>query len=171
MPQSTQVTFYLFSDKNGDTETTCLKQVALPCATTDITDDEAELYYHACRQAASFYRQNQKVFIYCPNQEVAQQIDELLWAFEPNSFVAHNLLGEGAPYGAAVEISWQAPTNKRQVLINLTNTVPDFSANFTHIIDFVPRAEKVKQQARERFKIYRQKGYELHNLPVPETPL
>ncbi|WP_286271243.1 DNA polymerase III subunit chi [Thalassotalea hakodatensis] len=118
---------------------------------------------HACFQAANFYRQNQRVFIYTDSQEQAHHIDELLWSFDPNSFVPHNLLGEGQKNGSAVEISWQAPTNRRQVLINLTSTVPNFAQQYSNIIDFVPNDEKLKELARARFKQYRQLGFQVDN--------
>lgn len=118
---------------------------------------------HACFQAAYFYRQRQRVFILAASQEQAHQIDELLWSFDPESFVPHNLLGEGPNNGSPVEISWQAPTNRRNVLINLTSTVPDFAQHFSNIVDFVPHQEQLKQLARERFKAYRQLGFQIGN--------
>ncbi len=137
----------------------------------DQTNNEDKNYHsllHACYQAAYFYRQNQRVFIYCPDQQLAHQIDELLWAFESDSFVPHNLVGEGPKNGAAVEISWQEPTNRRPILINLTSTVPNFANQFSQIVDFVPIDEQLKQNARERFKAYRQLGFQVDNQPVSE---
>ena len=133
-------------------------------------DDATEnsMDYQACMQAAYFYRQNKKVFIYTENQAKAHDIDEMLWAFEPDSFVPHNLVGEGPKYGAAVEISWQAPTGRRPVLINLTSTVPHFANQFSHIIDFVPTDEIQKQQARDRFRACRQFGFQVDNQPAPD---
>ena len=133
-------------------------------------DDATEnsMDYQACMQAAYFYRQNKKVFIYTENQAKAHDIDEMLWAFEPDSFVPHNLVGEGPKYGAAVEISWQAPTGGRPVLINLTSTVPHFANQFSHIIDFVPTDEIQKQQARDRFRACRQFGFQVDNQPAPD---
>tara|TARA_B110000238_G_scaffold195141_1_gene233953 strand:+ start:495 stop:956 length:462 start_codon:yes stop_codon:yes gene_type:complete len=127
------------------------------------------LFLHACLQAAFFYRQKQKVFIYSQDQEKAHDIDEMLWAFDANSFVPHNLKGEGPSYGAPVEISWQAPTGRRPILINLTDTVPDFVGQFSQVIDFVPNDETLKQLARERFKAYRQLGFTLGNQILPQV--
>ncbi|GLX79178.1 DNA polymerase III subunit chi [Thalassotalea insulae] len=123
---------------------------------------------HSCFQAAYFYRQQQRVFIYCQDQAQAHQIDELLWSFEPDSFVPHNLSGEGPKQGSAVEISWQPPTNRRPVLINLTSTVPTFAHQFSQIVDFVPSDEQLKQSARERFKAYRQLGFAVDNQPATQ---
>ncbi|WP_286233706.1 DNA polymerase III subunit chi [Thalassotalea sediminis] len=118
---------------------------------------------HACFQAAHFYRQKQRVFIFTESQEQAHQIDELLWSFDPDSFVPHNLIGEGPKQGAAVEISWQAPTNRRPILINLASTVPNFAQQYSNIIDFVPNDEALKELARARFKHYRQLGFQVDN--------
>ncbi|XQW85594.1 DNA polymerase III subunit chi [Thalassotalea piscium] len=129
-------------------------------------DPLALVKLHACFQAAHFYRQNQRVFIYTQDQAQAHDIDELLWSFEPDSFVPHNLVGEGPKSGAAVEISWQVPASRRPVLINLTSTVPNFAHQFSQIVDFVPSDDALKQLARERFKGYRQLGYNIDNQTI-----
>tara|TARA_R110000744_G_scaffold181455_1_gene300626 strand:+ start:890 stop:1366 length:477 start_codon:yes stop_codon:yes gene_type:complete len=125
---------------------------------TGVTEAQLHLHY-ACLQAAHFYRQNQRVFIYTQDQQSAHDIDEMIWAFDPDSFVPHNLIGEGPKQGAAVEISWQAPKNRRAVLINLTSEVPNFANQFSHLIDFVPADETLKEQARNRFRTCRQWGF------------
>lgn len=140
----TQVMFYLLNNDNA----------------------QSSRHYQACLQAAYYYRNNQRVFIYTEDQTQAHEIDELLWGFEPESFVPHNLVGEGPRGGAPVEISWQQPTSRRPVLINLTNTMPNFANNFAQIIDFVPTDEPQKQLARERFKAYRQWGFQVDNQAI-----
>ncbi len=138
---------------------------------TGVSDEQLHLHY-ACLQAAYFYRQNQRVFIYTQNQESAHNIDEMLWAFDPTSFVPHNLIGEGPKQGAAVEISWQAPTNRRAVLINLTSDVPNFANQFSHLIDFVPADETLKEQARNRFRTCRQWNFNVaHQVASAPQPI
>ncbi|MEH8019812.1 MULTISPECIES: DNA polymerase III subunit chi [Rheinheimera] len=112
----------------------------------------------ACQLCADLYRAKQRIFVYTADQQQAEAFDELLWQFDAERFVPHNLSGEGPKYGAPVEISWQAPRQNRNVLINLADTVPAFANRFSHIIEFVPAAEHLKVQARERFKQYRQLG-------------
>jgi DNA polymerase-3 subunit chi len=146
----TQVMFYLLKD--------------------DVTDKAAEdtcsAIYHACLQASYFYRQNQRVYIYTQDQQHAEQVDEMLWAFDSDSFVPHNLVGEGPKQGAIVEIGFQPPQGRRPVLINLTSTIPNFANQFKFIVDFVPSDETLKQQARERFKVCRQWGFQVDNQTV-----
>ena len=146
-----QVMFYLLKDE-----------------VTDETDnDTSSALYHACLQASYFYRQKQRVYIYTQDQKHAEQVDEMLWAFDSDSFVPHNLVGEGPKQGAAVEIGFQAPQGRRPVLINLTSTVPNFANQFQFIDDFEPSDEALKQQARERFKTCRQWGFQVDNQAVP----
>ena len=147
----TQVMFYLLKDE----------------VTDEKENDTRSALYHACLQASYFYRQKQRVYIYAQDQQHAEQVDEMLWAFDSDSFVPHNLVGEGPKQGAAVEIGFQAPQGRRQVLINLTSTVPNFANQFQFIVDFVPSDEALKQQARERFKTCRQWGFQVDNQAVP----
>lgn len=112
----------------------------------------------ACQLCADLYRAKKRVFVYTANQQEAEQFDELLWQFEPERFVPHNLAGEGPAYGAPVEISWQPPKQSRQVLLNLSTEIPAFANRFQQIIEFVPADEQLKAQARERYKQYRQLG-------------
>ena len=129
----------------------------LDAAATANSAGSAELLL-ACQLCAAMYRQNLKVFVYCTNQQDAEQVDEVLWQFDAQSFVPHNLVGEGPARGAPVEISWLPPKNNRQVLINLTSTVPAFVQKFSQIIEFVPQAESDKDIARQKYKHYRQLG-------------
>lgn len=111
-----------------------------------------------CHLATQYYRQQQKVLIYTQDQQLAHQIDEVLWAQDADSFVAHNLAGEGPKWGSPVEIGGLPPKGRRQVLINLTETVPDFAGQFNHIIEFVPADDQQKQLARQRFSRYKRSG-------------
>jgi len=169
----TQVMFYLLSDeKTSDENELDNKESDNKTPTIDEQSaDTSSALYHACLQASYFYRQNQRVFIYTQDQKQAENIDEMLWAFDSDSFVPHNLVGEGPKQGAAVEISTQAPKSRRPILINLATSVPSFANQFQFIVDFVPSDETLKQQARERFKACRQWGFQVNNQPVNDQPL
>ena len=140
----------------------------LPEDTSDKINADAHLF-QACLHASVCYRNNQRVYIHTEHQESAHAIDEMLWGFEPDSFVPHNLVGEGPKQGAPVEIGFQRPTNRRPFLINLASQIPNFAGNYSHIIDFVPAENSLKQQARERFKQYRQAGFSIETQNVETT--
>ena len=140
----------------------------LPENTNNEINVDAHLF-QACLHASVCYRNNQRVYIHTENQTSAHAIDEMLWSFEPDSFIPHNLVGEGPKQGAPVEIGFQTPQNRRPFLINLASQIPSFAGNYSHIIDFVPPESSLKQQARERFKQYRQAGFSIETQQVESS--
>ncbi len=123
-------------------------------------------WHLACQLCAEAYRQQQRIFILTDNEQDAHALDEWLWQFEPERFIPHNLPGEGPARGAPVEISWQAPRQQRQLLINLSRDVPDFARRFAQVIEFVPADEQLKADARTRYKHYRQLGITPEMMPT-----
>ena len=117
----------------------------------------------ACELAADAWRLGKKVLIACETEQQALNLDEALWQRDPEQFVPHNLSGEITNYATPIEISWVGKRNsqRRDLLILLQTSVPDFAQSFNHIIDFVPADETRKAQARERYKQYRQLGWQL----------
>ncbi len=127
-------------------------------------------FLKACNIAAFYYAQQKKVFIYTENQQDAFAVDECLWQFDGDSFVPHNLKGEGPKFGTPVEISWQTPTHPRPILINLSHKVPEFAINFQQIIDFVPAEPALKEAARARYSHYKKLGLTLATKEVQAIP-
>ena len=117
----------------------------------------------ACELAAKAWREGKRVLIACETEQQAFAIDEALWARNPDDFVPHNLSGESTPYPTPIEISWAGKRNaqRRDLLISLQRQIPDFVASFNQVIDFVPTDETEKAIARERYKQYRQMGWQL----------
>lgn len=117
----------------------------------------------ACNLAADAWRLGKKVLLACETEQQALNLDEALWQRDPEQFVPHNLSGEITQYATPIEISWRGKRNaqRRDLLINLQSDIPDFAQSFNQVIDFVPADETLKAQARERYKIYRQLGWQL----------
>ncbi|MDU3068810.1 MAG: DNA polymerase III subunit chi [Escherichia coli] len=59
-----------------------------------------------CEIAAERWRSGKRVLIACEDEKQAYRLDEALWARPAESFVPHNLAGEGPRGGAPVEIAW-----------------------------------------------------------------
>lgn len=117
----------------------------------------------ACDLAANAWRLGKKVLIACETEQQALNLDEALWQRDPEQFVPHNLSGEATTYATPIEISWKGKRNaqRRDLLISLQTEVPEFINSFNQIIDFVPADETEKARARERYKQYRQMGWQL----------
>ncbi|RYV00812.1 DNA polymerase III subunit chi [Shewanella sp. OPT22] len=127
----------------------------------------------ACKLAEYHYRQKSKVYIHCGSRTAAFDIDETLWQFDPQSFVPHNLKGEGLEGCSPVEIGFDqiGPSTNRHLLINLADQVPSFAVNFGQIIDFVAADEKLKAIARDRFRQYKAMGVKLNTHDLAQQPL
>ncbi|MGR6981193.1 DNA polymerase III subunit chi [Testudinibacter sp. P27/CKL/0425] len=117
----------------------------------------------ACDLAADAWRVGKRVLIACETEQQALLLDEALWQRDADQFVPHNVSGEITTYATPIEICWVGKRNsqRRDLLISLQHNVPDFVNSFNTVIDFVPTEEQQKMQARERYKHYRQLGFEL----------
>ncbi|MGL5039379.1 MAG: DNA polymerase III subunit chi [Aeromonas sp.] len=139
------VTFYLMSDAD-DPQASAVERLA-------------------CQLSAESWGAGH-IYLLCNDEAQALRLDELLWQLPAERFVPHQLQGESGM--APVEIGYQPPKRRYARLINLANTTPLFAGHFAQVVDFVPTDEIQKQQARERYKHYRQAG---HTLEMRDAPL
>lgn len=117
----------------------------------------------ACRLLEKAYRHNHRVFVYCNNQQQAEALDELLWTFKDDSFIPHNLQGEGPEPPPAVQIGHnQEPRGFNDILLNLSDQVPAFYQKFKRVMELVANDDAAKEQSRQHFREYRSKQCELH---------
>lgn len=134
----------------------------MPRADFYILDGSSSPARLACGIAHKAWQQGNRVYIAARTREEAAQMDDLLWTFHDISFLPHALIGEAGAEHLSVTIGWAetAPPD-HEVLINLTAGVPDFSGKFDRIVEIV--APEEKDGARERYKQYRERGFELHS--------
>lgn len=139
-------------------------------AAAEAQADESSAQLRAgCDLAAQLFRQHQRMWVYCQSQQDAEDFDELLWKRPVDSFVPHNLAGEGSG-NSPVQISWhgamhQPSAGGARVLINMAEHLPAFAARYPVAYDFVPVTDHLKTLARQRYKQYRAAGFQLHTLP------
>jgi DNA polymerase-3 subunit chi len=124
----------------------------------------------ACRLAEKAVAQNNEVLINASNSADCSRLDDLLWTFSQGSFLPHRLLADASrtDEGEPVLIGCgQEPQNGRwDLLINLASEVPSFFARFSRVAEVVGAEEQIKAAGRERFRYYRDRGYELHTHKV-----
>ena len=121
----------------------------------------------ACRLIEKAYRHGHRVFIHCDHQEQAQQIDELLWTFKEDSFIPHNIQGEGPDQPPVVQIGYQNNVgNFNDILINLSQDVPAFFIKFRRIIEIVEADEESKNISRQHYRYYKQNHAEISSTEV-----
>ena len=117
----------------------------------------------ACRLTEKAYNLKHTIYIHTSSPGHCEQMDDLLWTFKQNSFVPHALVNSN-DVDTPVLLGWQDDTvenlSQHDVLINLTDSVPEFFTRFNRVIELVDQNEQVLQQSRLRFKQYREHGFE-----------
>lgn len=98
-------------------------------------------------------------------------MDDLLWTFRDISFLPHQRADEQVSADIAVTIGWeQDHAGQQDVLINLSDTIPARAEAFSRIVEIVSGDKSEREIARQRYRDYRQRGYELHNHTIgPEN--
>lgn len=125
-----------------------------------------------CRLAHKAFRLGHRIYILSADAEHAANLDRLLWTFHPGSFVPHGLnSNQTAEYPVPVLIgSADPPPEFDDVLILLTPQVPDCFSRFRRVAEIVDNDTEQKQQARERFRFYRDRGYSLQTHHMQARP-
>ena len=117
----------------------------------------------ACRLLAKAYAKGHKVYVACNTKQDAEFIDELLWTFKEDSFIPHNLLGEGPEPPPPIQIGYEKePRGFNDILLNLSSSIPPFYSKFKRIMEFVLNLEHEKKQSRLLYREYKTKGCALY---------
>jgi DNA polymerase-3 subunit chi len=121
----------------------------------------------ACRLLEKACQRNHRVFVYCENHDDAMLLDELLWTYKDDSFIPHNLQGEGPEPPPAVQIGYDGePRGFNDILINMATTIPPFHTRFRRIMEIVLDNDAAKEISRQHYREYRAKRFDLHTHPM-----
>jgi len=127
----------------------------------------------ACRITEKAVQSRQHVFVHSASQADARKLDELLWTFSQGSFIPHVIVSERleAPPVEPVIIGIDAPETEDDatsrlgenwdLLINLAPGVPAFFSRYARVAEVVDSDPSRREAGRERYRFYRDRGYEL----------
>ncbi len=127
--------------------------------------EDEQRFFVACRLTEKAMAQGLKVYIHTASEQSAQDMDDLLWSFKPESFIPHTIVGlednmDDEEIPVLIGYEGNAST-KGQLLINLCDKVPDEHENFDRIAEIVPNREEAKAISREHWNTYKTLGFEL----------
>ena len=130
---------------------------------------QIDFYFHvedklqtACKLSAKAVAGGLRVFAVCPDEETRYKLDRLLWTTPAISFVPH--CGPEHTLAAVTPVIVDhSATNlvHDQVLLNLKLELPEFFSRFQRLIEVVSIDEDDRRAARERYKFYRDRGYDI----------
>ncbi len=124
-------------------------------------------YQIACRVTHKAWQAGHRVLLHTATGDEARHLDRLLWTAQDISFIPHGLLGQADPTHNRILIgdgNLADPLAEYDVLINLASAVPLFFSRFVRLAECVDH--QVKQDSRERYRFYRDRGYplQMHHL-------
>lgn len=142
------------------------------------TESENSWLRLACRITEKAIQQNLNVYLHSENAADASRLDGLLWTFSQGSFIPHRLVGSGSdePFEESVligrnDLAAEIPadtqvTQRWDLMINLTTQVPEFFSRYARVAEVIDADPIRRENGRERFRFYRDRGYELntHNV-------
>lgn len=131
--------------------------------------DIANCYAFVCRLVDKAYQQKHRVYIHTNSAEEAKTLDDLLWTFRDISFIPHGLLEETTtlePVRLGYEKHPEAPYD---ILVNLTQAVPNFYNHYHRILEIVPQASAYKNSSRSKYKFYKDHSCELVTHDLTKT--
>jgi DNA polymerase III subunit chi len=115
-------------------------------------------WLYTCRFIEKVERLGHSILVVVDTQEEAQELDDLLWSFKPESFIAHQIIGGDEE--AKVEITFTANAGEHHdVLINLSSQIPEYFSRFARTVEIVIQAPTILENTREHYKFYKQRGY------------
>lgn len=120
-----------------------------------------------CRLIEKAYKNRHRIYIHTENQSDAHMLDELLWTYRDDSFLPHNLVGDGPEPSPPIQVGFELkPATQRDILINLSHKIPEFYTQFARVIEIVSHDETIQTLSREHYRTYRSNGFNIttHNI-------
>ncbi len=132
-----------------------------------LQDTSAEArWLYVCRFIEKVERLGHSILVVTETLEQAQELDDLLWSFKPESFIAHQIIG--GEEDVKVEITYAEPSGAIQsgehhdVLINLSSHIPEFFSRFARVAEIVIQEPNILENTREHYRFYKQRGYPIN---------
>ncbi len=136
--------------------------------------DAADRAQFACRLAERACDAGQRVYLHTADAAQTRWLDELLWTFRADSFVAHAAASDGGGNGDAATpllLGHDAePAADREVLINLASEVPAFFSRFPRLLEIIADVPSLRAAGRARYAYYKERGYPLRHHHMESQP-
>lgn len=116
----------------------------------------------ACVLSAKAVARGFRVTVFCTDPEMMQRLDRMLWTTPAIGFTPHCSPDDPlAPVTPVILDPVGENLHNDGVLLNLHPEWPPFFSRFQRLVEIVGMDETDRTQARERFRFYRDRGYEI----------
>ena len=115
-----------------------------------------------CELARKANDTSQYTLVLARDAAQAEELDELLWSFDPDAYIPHQIAGSDADDEATpvliVAPGTEAPP--RQLVVNLRDQA--WTAPCERVLEVVPADPSAREPLRERWRQYKAAGYALN---------
>lgn len=114
-----------------------------------------------CELAKKAFVAEQPTLILARSRAEAEALDEKLWEFDEHAFIPHQVVGDSDDDAitAVLIVPPDVKTPDRALVINLRDECAP--GRFERVLEVVPADEARRGGSRERWKAYRQAGFEV----------
>ena len=114
-----------------------------------------------CELARKAHDAGQFTLVLARDREQAEALDDLLWSFDEDAYVPHQLAGDEEDDLTPVLIATpDMDVPLRPLLINLRDDA--VGDGFERVLEVVPADESARGPLRERWKAYKARGFDLN---------
>ena len=116
----------------------------------------------ACELARKATDHGQALLVLCASTAQAEMLDDLLWSFDPDAYVPHQIVGADDDEDD-VPVLIAAPEHDaplRPLVLNLRDQV--VQGDFERVLEVVPADASAREPLRERWKAYKARGFDLN---------
>lgn len=129
----------------------------------------------ACQTTLRQYLAGQKMVVFCSDASKLKAFDTQLWAVDDAAFVPHVMAGDPLASqtpiiltaGNLEQVIAQAP--EQAWLLNLDDQCPPAVGHITRVLEIVSEDESDRAYARERWRLYKDAGHDLHAHRLPAS--
>lgn len=118
-----------------------------------------------CRLCEKAVGAGNRLYLRTGDADLAKELDGALWSFKQGGFIAHERHSGASiiedPQPPVLIGDAEPPASHHGVLINLGDDVPTWFSSFERVLEVVPEEATQRARSRDRFRFYRERGYEL----------
>src|SRR3989338_6702836 len=125
----------------------------------------------ACQLSHKAMQNGVRVVLSAPSAALTDALDRLLWHFPATSFIPH--CSSDAAEAGQMPVVLNNGSEKfphHDLLISLHDECVSFFSRCDRVKENISNDEEDSRAGRERFKFYRDRGYELHHTDLSKTP-
>ena len=114
-----------------------------------------------CELARKAHDSGKPTLVLARDREQAEALDDLLWAFDDDAYVAHQIAGdEEDELTPVLIVPPDMDVPMRPLVINLRDA--PVAGSFERVLEVVPADASAREPLRERWKAYKAQGIEVN---------